>query len=142
MMRRFFGVLSLAQVAVAVALGLWSIAAAAPHVAAGYAALLVVAPLAITWAYCAKCPCRRHGCAHLAPGLLARLWRREPGPYRPWELAVVFVLAGSICLGPLPWLVGRWLLLAAYVVLVATAVVEIRLVVCRGCGNDRCPLRR
>lgn len=138
---RFHGVMSIGLVGVSV--GLAAVVMFQVSVALGVVYLIgcAVAPLAIVYAYCAKCPCRSH-CAHVIFGKLAvALTNRQPGPYSRGEVAVVVVTLLWLLGLPQIWL-WRWLgLFVAFWLLNAVAVLQIRLVVCRSCENVFCPMR-
>jgi hypothetical protein len=141
MSTRFHGVASISLVGIAIVIAAVVMFQVSWLLGALYLVGCLVAPLGIVYAFCAKCPCRGH-CAHVIFGKLATaLTNRQPGPYLRSEVAVVA--------GALLWLLGLpqiWLwrslgLFAAFWVLNAVAVLQIRLAVCRICENVYCPMR-
>jgi hypothetical protein len=105
-----------------------------------YLGICVGSTGAVLVGFCAKCPCKEN-CAHLIPGVVARVFERRSSPYTPPELIVV-VLALSLLIGaPQSWLWRFPAYWVASLVLNAAAFVQIRLVSCRTCDNVNCPLR-
>ncbi len=75
------------------------------------------------------------------PGKAAQVFNREPGPYTLIELAAM-ILALALLIGlPQFWLWRYTGLFIAFWVLNGIALVQIRIVVCRTCGNIYCPMR-
>ena len=141
MSARFHGVVSIALVGIAILVAAATAFQASPLLGVVYLAGCAVAPLGIVYAFCAKCPCRTR-CGHVVFGKLAvALTSRRPGPYTPAEIAVVGL--GLLWLLGLPqaWLWRTPVWFAAFWVLHAVAVVEIRFAVCPVCDNLGCPLR-
>jgi hypothetical protein len=91
--------------------------------------------------FCAKCPCQ-DCCVHVLPAVLAKaLTNRQPGPYTGADLVAVSVGLLLLIVLPLVWLWHYPVLLVAYVVLFAVALVQIRAAICRVCAHNFCPLR-
>lgn len=140
MSRQFHGVSSLALLGVAAVLAALAMFDASWQVGAAYVVIGVAAQYVLVRAFCAKCPCKAH-CGHVLPGRIARRYDRRPGPYTAGELAALGVALVALIGLPQGWLWRVPGLFAAYWVLTAVALVEIRLVVCRSCDNVYCPLR-
>jgi hypothetical protein len=141
MSARFHGIVSIGLVGTSVLVAVVTVFQASALLGVVYLIGCAVAPLGIVYAFCAKCPCRRH-CAHVVFGKLAvALTNRQAGPYTVAELAIV-VLALLWLLGlPQVWLWRTPVWLIVFWVLNAVAVLQIRLAVCPACENARCPLR-
>jgi len=140
---RVHGILSLLLITSAVATGWVAVAAAGLWIAVAYTLVIAMATPVVLYAYCAKCTCRHTGCRHVIPGrLTAFLPWREPAPYHFADYAATAV-ALLLLLGlPLPWLFGYKGLLWLYILFLSAGMTEILFLVCRGCGNRNCPVRR
>ncbi len=108
--------------------------------AAVYCLVLVLALVAVLLAFCSKCTCKNR-CGHVIPGKIARFIHRQAGPYSAFELAIVAVAFLLIVGLPQFFLWGRSFLLIGFWVLVAIALLEIRLAICTRCENRNCPVR-
>jgi hypothetical protein len=141
MTRQVHGLISLGFIFIAVAVGAYAIFVSSTFLAALYAIISALSGLLVLLAYCTKCP-KKESCAHVIPGRIAKLLppRRTGRPYSLFEYAVVAFGIGVIVLVPQYWLLSNYWLLAAFWVLLLIGFVEIRLCVCRGCGNVYCPL--
>jgi hypothetical protein len=138
---RFHGVVSIGLVLVAVIIAVATGFQLSAVLGLVYLLGCALAPLGIVYAFCAKCPCRTH-CAHVIFGKLAvALTNRRPGPYSPAEIAVVGLALLWLLGLPQIWLWRSLGWFVAFWVLNVVAVLQIRLVVCRGCGNVYCPMR-
>ena len=104
-----------------------------------YLAVCAAAAGVVLATFCTKCPCREN-CGHVLPGkIVKRLGDRQPGPYSLAELSAT-TLSILILLGlPQVWLWRYPSALAVFWALVIGAVIQIRLIVCRACGNAHCP---
>jgi len=140
MSREFYGVSSLALIGVATVLAAIAMFHASWGLGALYVVICVAAPYALVRAFCAKCTCKAH-CGHVFPGRAAQRVARPPAPYTPTELAILGAAMVALIGLPQVWLWQLPGLFAAYWVLTAVALVEIRLVMCRRCDNVFCPLR-
>jgi len=140
MSSRVHGVLSTVLIGMAVAVAAAVLFGIAPGLGAGYLALSVAGMLCIVYAFCAKCPCKVR-CGHVLPGLIARLFPRQPGPYAGWEIALMIVGLVLIVGLPLFWLWQNVVALIVFVVLSALAVWDITRFVCRACDNVYCPVK-
>ena len=130
---RFHGVMSITLVGIAIVIALGVMFQTSLLLGLVYLAGCALAPLGIVYAFCAKCPCRGR-CAHVVLGKLAvALTDRQPGPYKPAEVAVVGL--GLLWLLGLPqvWLWQKPLWFFVFWALNAVAVVQIRLAVCPAC---------
>ena len=141
MSTRFHGITSIGLVVVAVVIAAVTVFQASPVLGLVYLVGCAVAPLGIVYAYCAKCPCRAR-CAHVIFGKLAMaLTNRQPGPYKPAEIAVVGQALLWLLGLPQVWLWQTPIWFGAFWVLNVVAVMQIRLAVCPACDNVHCPLR-
>ena len=139
MKTRFHGVTSLGLILVATIIAALAMFQTSWALGGVYVVICVAAPLAVIYAYCAKCPCKGH-CGHVFPGKIALSFNRQPGPYTPTELSVL-VLALFLWLGlPQIWLWRYIELFVAFWLLNAVALTQIRTIVCRTCNNVYCPL--
>ncbi|MBM7867592.1 hypothetical protein GTO89_12565 [Heliobacterium gestii] len=138
---RFHGVLSIGIIGLSFVLGFAAILPFSSSLAFGYLIVLVVAVPVIVFSYCSKCLCRGHACGHVFPGKLTRwLPERKTRTYRLADylgVIVPFLLMVGI---PQYWLWKNAFLFGAFWTLLAIAVAEIRAFVCKGCGNEHCPL--
>lgn len=137
-MRLFHGILSLSLLGAAIATGFAAGVDPLLYGAAGGGGLLLV-----FYAYCAKCPCRMTACAHVLPGLVTRLLpRRVAGAYRWPDYCGLAIGVLAVFAVPQAALSRQPELLALFWGLVAVALVEIVLFLCRGCPNKKCLLCR
>jgi hypothetical protein len=141
MSARFHGVVSIGLVGIGILIAVVTVFQALPVLGVAYLIGCAIAPVGIVYAFCAKCPCREC-CAHVIFGKLAlALTNRQPGPYRPAEIAVVGLALLWLLGLPQVWLWRTPFWFVVFWLLNAVAVVQIRLAVCPGCDNVRCPLR-
>ena len=143
-MRRYVhGLASLVLVAASLAIALAVVGRQSPAWGGAYLALLVVGSVAVLWAYCAKCPCRETGCGHVIPGRLARLLPgRRQGPYTLRDYLGLTLPLGLMVIVPQVWLVKAPTAMLLFWLLLAAGVIDILVVVCKGCGNAFCVVRR
>lgn len=140
MTRQHHGLVSLGFIFFAVAVGYYAIFPFSTFLAAGYVVIGVLSGLLIMLAYCTKCPVKE-SCSHIIPGRIAELLPpRRSGPYTLFEYAVVAFAVGVLVLVPQYWLLSNYWLLALFWGLLLIGFVDLRLCVCRGCGNMYCPL--
>lgn len=142
--REFHGVASLTLFGLAVGEALaWMAWQGSWIELAGYSVLLALGSGAILLVFCAKCPARHSGCAHVLPGAVARrLPHREEHPYHWWEIGVTAFALTAILVFPQRSLVTQPILLILFWLLVVTAAIDANRRVCRGCSNRHCPGRR
>ncbi len=140
MSRRFHGLTSLGLVGVALALAAIAMFQASWGLGGLYLVVCVVAPGVILYTYCAKCPCKGR-CAHVLLGWGAGFFEREPGPYSRVEMAALALALLALLGTPQPWLWRQAGLFAAFWILNAVALLQIRRYVCRACENVYCPLK-
>jgi hypothetical protein len=140
MTKQFHGVTSLGFAAIAIAIAAVLMFRTSLTLGVVYLAACALGGATIVYAYCARCPCKAH-CAHVLPGKAALAFDRQPGPYTATEI-VALALAGLLIIGlPQFWL---WRYLGPFIahwVLMAVALVQVRIVVCRSCDNVYCPLK-
>jgi len=134
------GILSIVLIATGCGIGILAISQESIFLAAAYCLVAVLALGAILLAFCAKCTCKEH-CGHVIPGKLARHIHRPAGPYTTTELAIVAASFLLIIGLPQLFLWNQSLLLIGFWVLVAFALLEIRLTICTRCENRNCPVR-
>ena len=138
--QNFHGITSLGLTSIATLIALVVMFLTSWQLGVIYLAVMIIAPQAILRTYCARCPCKAH-CGHVFPGRAAMAFEKEPGPYTPAEMAILG-LALLLLFGlPQFWLWSYPLLLAAFWVLTAIALVQIRAYVCKTCDHVYCPLR-
>lgn len=143
MNRQIHGVIGLLVVVVAVFLGVYAIWLYSVKLALLYIVLALLLSLILVYAFCAKCPCRKHACGHVFPGkLTAVLPGRKPGKYTSLDYIGVAVPLAIIVLFPQYWLRSRIVLFTAFWVILILACAYIYSAVCHGCGNNFCPLRK
>ena len=142
MQRQVHGVISLLLMAGALATAMVIIWQASVFWGLAYLLLLAGGAGTILFAYCAKCSCRRQGCGHVVPGWLTRfLPIRAQGPYGVMDyLGVVIPLVLWVAV-PQIWLRHHLPAMILFWMLVVAGSIEIVHYVCKGCSNDRCPMR-
>jgi hypothetical protein len=141
MNRKFHGIFSMVLAGVAVALGLFAIARESWLMGLLHVVICVVASVIVVYAFCAKCPCRLHDCAHVLPIKLTTLLPpRKEGPYTALDIVGMSVPLLLIFLFPRFWLWKNPIFLVIFWVLCAAAAIEIVYYVCKGCQNTYCPV--
>ncbi|MZP29034.1 hypothetical protein GTO91_04825 [Heliobacterium undosum] len=138
---RWHGVLSIGLIGLAFVLGFVALLPYSSSIAFGYLLVLVLAVPVIVFSYCSKCLCRVYACGHVFPGKLT-LWlpERKSDAYGLADYTGVIVPLLLMVGIPQYWLWKHTYLFSAFWVLLAIAVAEIRAFVCKGCGNEHCPL--
>jgi hypothetical protein len=141
MENRFHGVLMLSLLGSACVVGLIAISLESLPLGFLYLAIVASALLAIIYSFCGKCLCRLDACVSIFPGKLTQLFPKRKGTdYTVWDIGAVFISLFAIALFPQYWLFKRVVLLSIFWLLFLGAHAEIMLVVCRRCGNERCPM--
>jgi amino acid transporter len=141
MENRFHGVFMLSLLGGAGVVGLVAILLESFVLSLIYLAVLCAALLIIVYCFCGKCLCRLDACVCIFPGELSKhLPERKGTNYTLWDIGAVFILLSAIALFPQYWLFKRTILLVIFWLLFVGAHTEIMLVVCRRCGNERCPM--
>jgi hypothetical protein len=136
---KIFGIKSLVLAALAFATGLFAVAAKSFKAGVIYFLILSAAPLTMVYFFCTKCPCAEKGCGHVFPGLLASKIGLKQGSYSPTDLGAISAAIGALVIFPQPWLIKKPRLMASFWMLLACAFLQIRIFVCRYCGNENCP---
>jgi hypothetical protein len=140
---RIHGVAGIVSLFLAAGVGGVAMARAGALWAVVYAALVLAATLAISYAYCAKCPCRRRRCSHVFVGQISRILpSRRPVPYHRGEHIALLSALSVMILLPQFFFSGSRDLQIAFWVLTAFAVEEVLLRVCPHCLNLGCPVNR
>ena len=138
---RFHGVFSLLLILVAIIMALVYLWGQSVVMGLTYLAITLMAPPTVLYAYCAKCICRSDSCSHVFPGKLTRLLpARREGPYMLSDYfwtAVPLILLFAF---PQYWLWQNKTLLIVFWLFLLAALMEVLLFVCRGCGNESCPI--
>jgi hypothetical protein len=134
------GIISLGLTSVALVIAALAMFLSSWGLGVAYVAICLIAPQAIIYAFCAKCPCKEC-CGHVLPGKQAMAFNRQPGPYTPVELGILGVVLLLLFGLPQFWLWQYPKLFIAFWILSAIAFMQIRLVVCRACNNIHCPLK-
>lgn len=141
MENRFHGVLMLSLLGSACVVGLVAISLESLALALLYLVVVALALLTIVYCFCGKCLCRLDACVSIFPGKLTQLLPERKGTsYTVWDIGAIFVSLSAIALFPQYWLFKRVILLVLFWLLFLGAHAEIMLVVCRRCGNERCPM--
>lgn len=120
-----------------------------------YLVLVIVASLAVLYAYCAKCQARAkcqtrakceardNHCSHIFPGKATRwLPPRKQGAYSPADILVTGGSLALIFIFPQYWLWQNKAVLSTFWGLSIIAVAEILMRVCPACRNHNCMLCR
>ena len=141
MENRFHGVLMLSLLGSACVVGLIAILLESLVLGLLYLTIVAAALLTIVYCFCGKCLCRLDACVSIFPGKLTQLLPERKGTnYTFWDISAVFISLFAIALFPQYWLIKRVILLLIFWLLFLGAHAEIMLVVCRRCGNERCPM--
>lgn len=141
MENRFHGVLMLSLLGSACVVGWVAVFLESLVLGLLYLAIVVAALFTIVYCFCGKCLCRLDACVSIFPGKLTQLLPDRKGTsYTFWDIAAVFISLSAIALFPQYWLFKRLILFIIFWVLFLGAHAEIMLVVCRRCGNERCPM--
>ncbi len=139
MSAQFHGITSIGLTLIAIVIALVAMFQTSWEWGVVYLAACIVAVGIILYVYCARCPCREK-CGHVFLGrLAAALVERQPGPYTVVELAALLLALLLLWGLPQVWLWRYTGLFVAFWVLSAIALTQIRIVVCRNCGNVYCP---
>lgn len=141
MIRRFFGVLSLLLIFIALGLAIYRLLSVSPVLGACYMVIVPIAFLLVLYAYCRKCPHAKEGtCRHVLFGwLVTCLFKtHEPSSYTLRELLLTLFSLIILILLPQYWLFGTLELFIAFWALMAAAIVMVLASVCRGCFNRNC----
>jgi hypothetical protein len=140
--RKFHGVLSLFLACLSVLVALVAAARASAALALLYACIVAAGSSILIYCFCGKCPCRKAGCGHVLPGMIASaLPARRQGPYGFLDFFCAAFSASIIVLFPQVFLLKDPILFAVYWIIMLSCLFEIRLFVCRGCHNVNCPGR-
>jgi len=141
MSSRIHGLISLSLMYISLAIGLFYVISDSRPLGLFYLALILLAPLVVVYAFCAKCPCRLDNCGHYLPGQLTKLFPpRKQGPYTGWDISGVAVPLAALLIFPQFWLWQNKIMLVIFWSLFIIALTEVKLFVCRGCGNEKCPV--
>jgi len=108
-----------------------------------YAAVIVIFFTVIPAVYCSKCPCRGR-CMHVILGPISKLLISKPNEsaYTVMDVVLTLSAAAAAVIIPQPWLIKNIPLLIFYWAAVIIAAAEIFLFVCKGCGNEKCPMKK
>jgi membrane protein YdbS with pleckstrin-like domain len=139
--RTHHGILSLLMLLMAIVIGALSVFKSSVVLTVAYLGASMILFMVVIYSYCSKCPCRLHSCAHILPGKLTTfLPSRKVGQYTALDFLGVTIPLVIIFAFPQLWLIKNLFLLIVFWALVIVALVEIRFSVCKGCGNNYCPL--
>jgi hypothetical protein len=138
---KFHGLTSLTFAGAAIVLAAIAMFQVSAWTGIGYLLVCAVGATLVVYSFCAKCPCKAH-CAHILPGKAAMLFKRRPGPYSRTESALTMVSLLLLIGLPLPALWNNPMMLVAFITLFIIAIVQVRSVVCRACGNSYCPFNK
>lgn len=142
---KFHGVFSLVLAGCAFLIAVIAVTTSVWPLGLIYIFLILVSLLSVVYFYCSKCDCKDSGCGHIFPGLLTKLLAkvlppRKPGAYNNIEYAATYGPLALIILFPQVWLLKEISLFILFWLFIALAALEIRLYVCKGCQNKKCPL--
>lgn len=141
MTRKQHGVLSLVLLFLSMTIGVFSIFQSSMLLTITYLGASTILFMVIVFSFCSKCPCRLNSCGHILPGKLTKLLpNRQEGKYNLIDFVGVIIPMLIIIAYPQFWLAKDILLLTFFWVLVIFTLVEIRLMVCKECKNNYCPL--
>lgn len=141
MIARVHGVVSIGLVFVTLMIAVTTALTVSWVLSLGYLGVCALALATVLEVFCAKCTCQAR-CAHVIPGNLAgALGRRRQGPYTWVDLAVVALALFGLVALPQLWIWRFPVLAVGFWILNAIALVQIRVAVCRECGNVFCPAR-
>ena len=105
--------------------------------------LVVLAFFCVSFLYCSKCTCREK-CNHILIGKLSVLLiEKKAGKYSLSDLILGVMLPFGIAIAfPQYWLIQNLPLFILYWSLLLIALIEITMLVCNNCKNDKCSLCR
>ena len=136
----FHGLFSLLLAAAAISISIYLLFNNSLILGACYLiACLVIAGIVLR-GFCAKCP-SRNNCGHFFPGIItAKLFPGvTPGPFCKKELLFLSLIIVLLIGIPQYWLLMNWEFFIVYWLLLITAGIEIKLMVCAKCKNEFCP---
>jgi hypothetical protein len=138
-MQTSHGIISLFLILMAIASALGAVFPRSPVFGLLYILIVVLCTINIVYSYCAKCPCRRGGCAHGVFGWLAfRFTKRKDGPYGFFDIASTMISIAAIVLIPQLWLIDSPVSLIMFWVFFCLAGLDIVFLVCPDCANSYC----
>jgi|APLow6443716910_1056828.scaffolds.fasta_scaffold132301_2 hypothetical protein len=140
---RVHGVLTLVLLLLALLTGIVGIARLAVLPAVLYGLMIAAGLPLIVYLFCGKCVCRGERCLMVLPGRLSmRLPDRRGEAYTRADAAGIVGILVLLAVFPLYWLWQTTALFVLFGVLAMAAHAEVLLVVCRSCGNCRCPVNK
>ncbi len=137
-MKKLYGIFSLLCFAAAVGLGFEAIHQSSVQWSLLYLLITAASGIVVIGAFCAKCPVKTE-CAHVLPGLAARLLNRPPGPYSKAEMLLTSLAIGIILIFPQPWLFRNMCLLVPFWTISLAGLLFIVRNICGTCQNKYCP---
>ena len=141
MNKRFYGVLSLLLLTMAIVLGTWAIFMQSLEMALVYLFLVLVCANLIVYAFCAKCPDKGEHCIHVFPGKLAVLLpSRKQRAYLAGDYVLTITGLFTVIVFPQVWLWKNPVLFGFFWFLIIVSQLIISKKVCCECGNRNCPL--
>ncbi|MBN1779708.1 hypothetical protein JW948_01155 [bacterium] len=137
-----FGILSMACLFASIGLAAFTLSIQSPAWTLFYLALCAIAGIAVTFAFCSKCPVKS-ACPHVLPGFMTRIMNdRTPGSYTRFELMVTFLSIGIILFFPQVWLIRYPFRFGLFWILAGAGLMLIVKNICRRCRNVYCPFRK
>jgi hypothetical protein len=133
------GIISFFLILSAIATALGAVFPRSYIMALMYLGVVLLSFLLVLVSYCAKCPSRISGCAHVFPGkLTVYLTKRKEGPYSFSNILMTLLAIVAILAIPQLWLMYNIPSLVLFWVLIIIAVLEIVFLVCPDCSNRYC----
>jgi len=134
------GMISLVLILLSIIVALSALISESVTLGVGYLVIALVSPLIILYAFCAKCLCRE-ACRHVLPGRLTRFFPKRPQTdYTRSDIFWTVVPLMALFIFPQFWIWKNKALFFLFWILCLAGVLEIFLLVCRGCRNTRCPI--
>lgn len=141
MQNKFHGIVSISLLGISFLIGLFAVLTTSITMGLIYLFLIVSLFLVIVYSYCCKCSCREHSCGHVLPGKITKyLPKRKQSKYTTLDILSVLVSFLIMVIFPQFWLFKNLLLLLAFWSLLIIAIMEILLLVCTVCKNEKCAL--
>jgi hypothetical protein len=139
-MNKFHGIFSLLLIFLSFMIGILVILNESLTMAVLYiSAIIVFIPL-IIYSFCSKCNCRLDSCGHILPGLLSRLLpARKQSKYTAFDYTGVVLPFIILVVFPQFRLWDNTILLIIFWLALLISFAEVRLFVCKRCGNKYCP---
>ncbi len=139
-MKNLYGTISTVVMMLALVIGIFAMTTYSMIYGGLYIVVILLSSYVVLMRYCRKCPhSMNDSCHHKVPGRLAKkLPYKKTGKYTAYEfistsgsIIILFVL-------PLIFMNDRYFLLVPYIILWVTAILMVKIKVCKYCYNRWC----